>query len=568
MLASKHFQLVCVTPGNIIHYFQHKLFQYRLEDQPGDVSSKLRACLLICNQKEARTCARTETRSIYIIIEEENYKLKERLSPRGSEWSPGKSTMKLWDIKRGLSLLAILSLSLTIFVIVRSSGAGHFLFPTTSILSTAPRGWKESRRSSMVRQSNLDWNLSLESSTGSGYILVNQYADQMTGASFSILSLQCWAGAVGKGIKVVEPFVFTGSGFGYTFNTLQKGPKWKKQLVQDENQVRLGDIFDLDKWQKQLDANGYTNAPMEDWKVFLSSAPRDLIIVGKDCSEAESNSCNRKFLKATTLFATKHSFRIVRSVHLQRKIYSLNEFTKVLYGSQDPRRTVVFFQFWGGIVLKLYDDHRYAVTGISRCTRKLYHNFLFENSMSIRKDSKKYAARYIPDQGKRYISIMLRTERFGLHHFRQTTTFTGKMSLFTKCLRAIESEVHNMLSLHNTSGLFLAVDSRKHGSRGLRDNAAPSFMNSTLLNTMTNMLFDRLKPYGSKLTMEEWDASFDVVSSFQAPGYVAQLQKNLAASGRCLVTAGGGSFQQSARLLYRTIHGHDGTCVVDLKDCS
>ena len=73
-------------------------------------------------------------------------------------------------------------------------------------------------------------------------------------------------------------------------------------------------------------------------------------------------------------------------------------------------------------------------------------------------------------------------------------------------------------------------------------------MRKDFVNATMKKLFSELKSHGLALSLEEWEASFDEVSSFRIPGYVALLQKNLAASGTCLVTAGGGGFQKSAVL--------------------
>ena len=82
-----------------------------------------------------------------------------------------------------------------------------------------------------------------------GYVLVNEYADQMTGASIGLVSLQCWAGAISKNnTKVVEPFVFTESGLGYTFEAW-KGPVYRNSNAQSDNTMKLRDLFDLVKWQ-------------------------------------------------------------------------------------------------------------------------------------------------------------------------------------------------------------------------------------------------------------------------------------------------------------------------------
>ena len=417
---------------------------------------------------------------------------------------------------------------------------------------------------SYILERREDRNLSYHRSNpsvGTGYMLVNQYADQITGASFSVLSLQCFAGAVDERIKVVEPFISEGSGLGYALKENEE------DRLEVNNQVRLEDIFDLDRWKNHISdiSEGHSFACLEGWKYFLQFSPKQLIVVGKYCSYTEDEGCNNRFHRDVTFFANKYEFKVVRSVKMERKEFTFQELVDLVYGGYSPAETVVLFQQWGGLVSKLY-DRRVAVSGIDKCIRNNYHSFLFENSKSIVDDSRKYKAKYLHGE---YISVMLRTERFALHHYKTLHSTKAKLMVFAKCLSGIKRAVHRMRKHYSTSGIFVAVDSCKHGSRGIRNVAAPAFMSNELLDTITRNFFEALRPYGSTMTVEEWESSFDNVSSFQAPGYVAQLQKNLAASGRCLVTAGGGSFQDTARSLYTRHYGNgQHLCVRDIQECA
>ncbi len=469
-------------------------------------------------------------------------------------------------LKRWLLLLILISI-IIILTIAHSNRLDFFFFIKYPSYATIPKRWNSRSGSDGLGKTVNSLYHGTTNSKGPGYVLVAEYADQMTGASFSILSLQCWAGTVSKGLRVVEPFLHTGSGLGYTFGS-RKGAMHRSS----RNQVKLRDIIDLKKWQKQLENKNSNNSysMLDTWKEFVKLAPRDLIIVGRDCNKTEYQSCNSKFYKAVKLFAAKQGFRIVREVQIERIVYSSREFEKLIYGTLDPNGVVVFFRQWGGIVSKCF-NRRYAISGIDQCQRHMYRSFLFETSERNRRDSSVYMSRFLSEGSDKYISVMLRMERFGLKHFKRANSQEEKMIAFTKCQVAIEREVRNMKTIHNTSGLFLAMDTRKHGSRGIRNHSAPPFMDNTLLDVITRQTFDTLKPYGNSFsTLEEWDASFDNISSIQAPGYVAQLQKNLAASGRCLITAGGGSFQESARLLYTKKHGNTKArshCVVNVPEC-
>ena len=399
---------------------------------------------------------------------------------------------------------------------------------------------------------------SLEES--SGYVLVKDYPNQVTSASFGLLSLQCWAGAVSKNVRIVEPFIVEESRLGFSL-------EWDDSVLLKTEVVTLSDFFDLDKWQRQLHSMGqkYTHAVMEDWRKFLKSAPRDLIVVARESNKARRNSSSQTFYKAVSSWVSKHDFKIVREVLIKEKKYSFRKFKKLIYGRFPPNKVVVFFEQWGGIAGKIY-PLSYTITGINQCLKGKYTKFLFEISKGLIKDSKKYAHKYLPGQSKRYVSVMLRTERIGLHSLRWNSTI-GR-GVFEKCLMAINQKVQSMTNSYNLTGVFIAIDYTKYGSLRLRSNNSYNFMNNTFLDSIRNQLFRMMEPYGNRLTVTEWEESFENTSSIKASGYVAQMQKYLASSARCLVLAGGGTFHSSAYQLYQSLHPGSDNCVVDIKECS
>ena len=96
--------------------------------------------------------------------------------------------------------------------------------------------------------------------------------------------------------------------------------------------------------------------------------------------------------------------------------------------------------------------------------------------------------------GTGYISIMLRAECFmHSHNFRAVKSEEMKLSLLTKCVKSIVSQVHNLQNLYNTSGVFLTADSQKYGSLGFRDG---DWWNKSMINTVVETLFYDLQRYG------------------------------------------------------------------------
>ena len=227
-------------------------------------------------------------------------------------------------------------------------------------------------------------------------------------------------------------------------------------------------------------------------------------------------------------------------------------FQDLIYGGYKPNQSVVLLHHLGGLVAKL-NRFRIALSGNTPCTRELLYNFLLENSPKIVNDSERYLNHYMAKVD--YVSVMLRTEL--VLKYRKSGAGMlqeQKLSLIRKCVKGIVNQVRTMQRIHNTSRLFLSVDRQKHGTDAFRDTHSSRYMRKDFVNSTMKILFRELKRYRLVLSFEEWEASFDEVPSFPTPGYVALVQKNLAASGSYLVTAGGGIFQKSAIELYKSMH--------------
>ena len=398
-----------------------------------------------------------------------------------------------------------------------------------------------------------------------GYVVAIDFSDQMTGAAINVRSLQCWAGGVSDRLMVVEPFVIRGSSFGVNLNRSWSGQK-VKDTEGDINKLRLQDVYNLESWKKQNKGRNY--APLTTWKSLLESAPKNLIVVGKPCERRKIVHCNNDFFKSTSIFANEHHFNIVRSIQLEKKLYSFSKFRDLIYGGYKPNQSVVLLHHWGGLEAKP-KSYRIALSGNTPCARELLYNFLLENSPKIVDDSKRYLDQYMAKVD--YVSVMLRTELVLLYHNSgEGMLQEQKLSLIRKCVKGIVNQVRNMQKLHNTTRVFLTVDCQKHGTNAFRNTHNSRYMRKDFVNATMKILFRELKRYGLVLSFEEWEASFDEVASFQAPGYVALVQKNLAASGSCLVTAGGGSFQKSAVELYKSMHNSKkivSQCYAHVREC-
>ncbi len=401
-----------------------------------------------------------------------------------------------------------------------------------------------------------------------GYILASHYSDQMTGASLNLLSLQCWASTVSQKLRVVEPFLLPGgSKFGVTLAAKKQQDTPESATV---NSVKLRDMLDIDSWEEETNKMGYT--PLISWNQFLKLAPPNLIAVRRRCVDDKSWKCRyseMKFNSSVVEFSKSHRFRVVQFVYVQQRTYSSMEFRNLIYGKHNVSSTIVLFNNWGGIYSSPEPrSFRIGIPEAKGCHRHSFVSFPFRLSQQIQQDSEQYLERYLPgakEQG--YVSVMFRSERFALRHgFPHITSMEQKTSLLANCVKGISTHVNNLKRQFGMEAVFLAMDCRKQGSKIFRRQTGPGYtMNKDLFDKVAFTLFQSL--FGNNSSLKKWDESFDAISTFKSAGYLAQLQKYLAARGTCLLTAGGGGFQQSTIKLYNESHWQSLHCAMEIPQC-
>lgn len=435
----------------------------------------------------------------------------------------------------------------------------HFSSHKNSSIDESPQASNSSSHSDSPH------GTSARKDTGFGYVFVSHYSDQMTGASLNIISMQCWASSISPGVKVVEPFLHKGSGFGVN---LIPNTDSELQSEDETNLVRLRDVLDIENWERQTNVKGY--APLISWKEFLQHAPHDLILVSRECL-GDAKKCAtyyRKFNATALLFAQQHNFRIVRNVHDKYQLYTAQGYRDLVYGNFNPSRSVVLFRYWGGIYQAKPKMYRIGISDAKGCSRRSFLSTLFQTSEMIKQDGQHYMEQYMPEAIREgYISVMFRIERFGLNHnFKHINSTEKKKLMLADCVNNIGKWVDNLKKQFRIKTVFLSMDCRKQGSKAFRRPSGHEYLSNDLVNSMASMLYETL--YGNTSSLEEWDESFDTIASFRTPGYLAQLQKYLASHGTCLLTAGGGSFQFSAEKLYNeTLKHSDVNCAIKVPKC-
>ena len=164
-------------------------------------------------------------------------------------------------------------------------------------------------------------------------------------------------------------------------------------------------------------------------------------------------------------------------------------------------------------------------------------------SQNVTNLASRYIAKFLPDaRTKGYISVMVRMERlmFKYSHVKPAQTQV-KVSVL-KCINNVVRVVHNLKLERNISSVFIATDTGKYGSyrnRVIREDRKK--LVDLALWELHNGIFGEHIDFTSKI---------EFITPFLSPGYLAFLEKTVAANGSCIVLAGGGNFHKSVSNVY------------------
>ena len=371
-----------------------------------------------------------------------------------------------------------------------------------------------------------------------GYVMGTSFYDQLTGSFANLVSLQCWADSVSTDMRVVEPALLE-SVLNINLNGL---------IYDNDTSANFEDFFNRTQWNKMSEERKI--APLVSWEKFINDAPHKLILVDKP-----NERLSKTFLENAALLEKKYNFKIVRKTNFPNENMTPVEFKKLVYGHYNPHEAAVIFRAWGGIALG--DSYnRVAVAG-TKCGRRVTSYAPF--SHNILQDSIKYTEKYIKNAGEKgYISVMIRMEHYlSRHNFFRGKTDNETENEIKKCLNKLAEEVNALKEQHVIESIFLTMDCRNSGSYMFKI-AFPDHV-TKIATDATVKLFPML--YGDSTTLEEWDKSFEETASFpEVSGYIAFLQKHLAAKGTCLLTVGGGSFQSTTHRLHSVYHPNGPSC--------
>ena len=379
----------------------------------------------------------------------------------------------------------------------------------------------------------------------SGYLLATHYSEMLTNSTANLFSLQCWASSLPVSVRVVEPFLHYGSYLGFELNPNNE----RKERTLLENRVKLFDIFDVKRWRRYA-AKSHL-AGMVSWNFFLKNAPRQLILVDKTCSEDRDlcMSCKESdfyesphFRMSSYRFANRYNFTIVRRVcYSDRHRYSKREFQNLIYGPYEPDESVVIFNHFGGLQLKV--DRKTISVDLKRCTK--FEQVIIPTSQKILGQSSKYIRKFMSDGTKTngYISVMLKVEAFVKRRQFDGKSKMWQMTSMHRCIGKIVKRVRALKRKIKISSVFLTTDIGKYGVYRFGDD----YVHDGVFQAGLKHLYEGL--FNKKLNL--FTSGIESVASVNTSQYVSLLETTVAANGTCLVLAGGGNYQRIASDMYR-----------------
>ena len=374
-----------------------------------------------------------------------------------------------------------------------------------------------------------------------GFVMAMHYNDQLTGSTGNLLNLQCFVGHHMKEVKVVEPFL---NPFGSILG-VGLSPSFEKLDRQDMNTVKLSDMFDINEWTKYSRSRNY--ASLISWNDFLKSCPNRLILVYHTW---RTNDCSDVMTQATKEFVTENNFDVVKQVCIElSKVGTLSpqKYVDIVYGEFKPNEVVVIINRWDGISAG-HAKFRLSISGTS-CHRGNDIR-LFHHSKLISSDCKNYFMTYL-NKTDNYMAVMVRVEYFAINHNLNKLPAEAQRNKLMECFKSISTKVESVKRERNINTTLLTMDIGKYGSFDFR-RGGTSRLDINILYPAVHDFIEML--FGKSLTQDEWEQSFENVAQLKAPGYIAVMQKALAANSVCLLLVGGGSFQNSAVALYDELH--------------
>ena len=398
-------------------------------------------------------------------------------------------------------------------------------------------------------------SLSMESKYG--YVLATHYSDQITGSMANMMSLQCWASTLPGKVRLVEPLIHHQTVLGFSLDMFHhirnQGQRTAAESV--ENKVKLSDIFNMNTYPSSL--------YFVSWDYFIRNTPRQLIIVDQNETAHKEKELadfydSDNFVLRVEEFALHYEFQIVRRVYIEHRLYLKKDFESIIYGSFKPQETVVIFNHYGGID-KNGDVFRVRLD-LDKCNKRQFSALQLSSSLLVRKKANAYIEEFLHNGVKKgYIAVMIRMEYILKKNHFENLNREEKVLFLKEYFDGITKQVNTWRKQFNLTNVFLSVDTNKYGTRSLELTGHNNTIKEAIKIFYKNV-------FSGTATESEMTRRLENIVEVPISGFIAQIEKNIAANATCLLLAGGGSYQGSASKLYKLFSDENNQkeCLIEL----
>ena len=379
------------------------------------------------------------------------------------------------------------------------------------------------------------------------YILALDFWEQKIPGIRNLLSLQCWAGHLGRNVEVVEPFII-GSKLGILLLNQSDSNQMKRVPL------NFGDLYNRSAWNKL--APRYSKAKLArltEWSKFTTLAPQSVILVtlfygdlpaSADCPMHTLNEHTRDFILAFDM-------EVISEVCINLKEVgpvTTTEFDTLVFGNHDINDTdvTVIFSQWRGVLNKkglrvcLVDSPCAKGLGFSH-----FGSYLQPNKDVIA-DANTFIRLYYPN--RLFTGVVIHIEKMVTSSSEGEST--NALDIVKKCYVKILHDWSSLMKSTKSNSTFLSVDLDVYGNSIFSMHYFKPI--HTNLSAETENITRSL--LGRKMSSEKWGEILDTVASVDNPAYIGLMQTAIAMKSKCIILAGGGLLQELALQLYKRVH--------------
>ena len=376
-----------------------------------------------------------------------------------------------------------------------------------------------------------------------GYVINLKYMGQQASAEQALILQQCWLGALGLNMNIVEPFL--------VHTNYQGQPPFNVNI---SDVLSFSDLNDIETYNNISRQKGF--AQLATWSEFIENAPRNVIFVTSsnlNYTITKASKTSGHCYKTNVHFLFEKDFCIVRIVQLSKSSYMslYNKYViNLIFGWWRPEDITIVFNYWK-------QSNGANKKGI--CNQVFRKNIIVAPSKQLLIDAQLYQKKIMA--GNNELSVMIRLERLieqsveGGHEAIAIQNKEERRAYVEHCFTTLIENVQSY-RLQKIRKLFVTTDIGKFASKSwkyilseLNYNRKEKEHIFSLTRAVIAMLTNGSFP--------RWENTFLTTSKSKfrnIPGYIAAMQRTIASMGACLILFGGGNFQEMALSAY--IHNH------------